>query len=144
VERTGDIAYADGRVAQETLRFLVLHSSQLAQQQSTAYSTAQTKEVEWVADHIRRAEAQHFACVANTKVVRAEYEGRGQDRRGRGCASGVIILCAIGMQRPPNAKNVRAGDGLPRARHPKMRPAIACGSTRNPSNERLRSRGGRC
>ena len=83
VERAVDVEYADGRVAQETLRFLVVHSSQLTQQQITAYTTAQTKEAERVADHIRRVEAKHFACVADAEVAIAEYAGRGQGRRGR-------------------------------------------------------------
>ena len=83
VERAVDIEYTDGRVAQETLRFLVVHSSQLTQQHIAAYTTAQTKEAERVADHIRRVEAKHFACVADTEGAIAEYEGRGQGCRGR-------------------------------------------------------------
>ena len=83
VQRSVDVEYADGQVGQETLRFLVVHSSQLTRQQSTAYTTAQTKEAERVADHIRRVEAKHFACVADTEVAIAECEGRGQGRRGR-------------------------------------------------------------
>jgi transposase len=78
-----DVEYAEGQVGQEKLRFLVVHSSQVTQQQSTAYTTAQTKEAERVADHIRRVEAKHFACVADTEVAIAECEGRGQGRRGR-------------------------------------------------------------
>jgi transposase len=83
VERAVDIEYADGRVAQERLRFLVVQSSQLAQQHITAYTTAQTKEAKRVADHIRRVEAQHFACVADAEGAIRAYEGRGQGRRGR-------------------------------------------------------------
>jgi transposase len=40
VERVVAVEYADGRVEQELLRFVVVHSSQLAQQQAAAYATA--------------------------------------------------------------------------------------------------------
>jgi len=40
------VEYSDGRVALEALRFLVVHSSQLAQQQTQAYTAAQAKEAE--------------------------------------------------------------------------------------------------
>jgi hypothetical protein len=83
VERFVDVAYADGQVVQEPLRFLVGHSSQLTQQQSTAYTTAQTQEAERVADHIRRVDAKHLACVANAEIAIAAYAGRRQGRRGR-------------------------------------------------------------
>jgi hypothetical protein len=83
VERSVDVEDADGQGGQEKLRFLVGHSSQVTQQQSTAYTTAQTKAAERVADHIRRVEATHFACVADPEVASAECAGRGPGRRGR-------------------------------------------------------------
>src|SRR3989440_7178963 len=48
------VEYSDGRVAQEALRFVVVHSSQLAQQQTQTSAAAQVKEAEAVADHIKR------------------------------------------------------------------------------------------
>ena len=39
-----EVEYVDGRIVQEALRFVVVHSSQLAQQQSQAYAAAQAKE----------------------------------------------------------------------------------------------------
>lgn len=78
-----EVEYADGRVAQEARRFVVVHSSQLAQQQAQAYAKAQGKEAEGVADSLRRVEARRFACAADAEAAIRDYEGRGQGRRGR-------------------------------------------------------------
>src|SRR5262245_20018031 len=83
VIRQVEVEYADGRRAVEAIRFLVVHSSQLAQQAAVAYAAAQTKEAERVAEHVQRVEARWFACVADAEAALAEYEGRGQGRRGR-------------------------------------------------------------
>src|SRR4029453_5290305 len=72
-----------GRQAVEDLRFLVVHSSQLAEQAAVAYTAAQAKEAARVAEHIERVEARWFACAADAEAAIAEYEGRGQGRRGR-------------------------------------------------------------
>ena len=60
VIRRVEVEYSDGRVVSEALRFVVVHSSQLAHQQTQTYASAQEKE----------------AAVA-------EYEGSGAGRRGR-------------------------------------------------------------
>jgi len=78
-----EVEYSDGQVRLEPLRFLVVHSRQLAQQAATAYTAAQAKEAERVTDHRQRVEAQWFACAADAEAAIAEYEGRGQGRRGR-------------------------------------------------------------
>jgi len=83
VVRPVEVEYADGRRAVEELRFLVVHSSQLAQQAATTYTAAQAKEAERIAEHIQRVEARWFACAADAEAAIAEYEGRGQGRRGR-------------------------------------------------------------
>jgi transposase len=83
VVRQVEVEYADGRLAVEDLRFLVVHSSQLAQQAAGAYSAAQTKEAERVAEHIQRVAARWFACAADAEAAIIDYEGRGQGRRGR-------------------------------------------------------------
>ena len=83
VTRPVEVAYADGQLAVEDLRFLVVHSSQLAQQAAGAYTAAQAKEAERVAEHSQRVEARWFACAADAEAAIAEYEGRGQGRRGR-------------------------------------------------------------
>jgi transposase len=77
------VEYRDGRVEQEPLRFVVVHSSQLAQQHASAYAAAQAKEAEQVADHIRRVQARSFACVADAEAAIAQEEGRGKGQRGR-------------------------------------------------------------
>src|SRR5216683_7638637 len=81
--RLVEVEYADGRRAVEALRFLVVHSSQLAQQAAVAYSAAQAKEAGRVAEHIQRVEARWFACAADAEAAIIDYEGRGQGRRGR-------------------------------------------------------------
>jgi transposase len=83
VTRPVDVEYSDGRVVPEALRFVVVHSSQLAQQQAHTYAMAQAKEAERVAEHRRRVEARRFACAADAEAAVADYEGRGQGRRGR-------------------------------------------------------------
>jgi transposase len=83
VIRPVEVEYADGRRAVEALRFLVVHSSQLAQQAAVAYSAAQAKEAERIAEHIQRVEARWFACAADAEAAISDYEGRGQGRRGR-------------------------------------------------------------
>ena len=83
VVRRVEVEYADGRLDVETIRFLVVHSSQLAQQAAVTYAAAQAKEAERVTEHIRRVEARWFACAADAEAAIADYEGRGQGRRGR-------------------------------------------------------------
>ena len=83
VLRRVEVEYSAGRVAQEELRFVVVHSSQLAQQQAQAYTTAQAKEAEAVTAHVKQGHARWFACEADAEAAIAEYEGRGPGRRGR-------------------------------------------------------------
>jgi transposase len=82
VMRQVEVEYSDGRVAAEALRFVVVHSSQLAQQQAQSYAAAQARETEAVAAHVRRVHARWFACRPDAEAAIAEYEGRGQGRRG--------------------------------------------------------------
>jgi transposase len=81
--RLVEVEWSEGRVTQETLRFVVVHSSQLAQQQAQTYAAAQTKKAEGIADHVKRVGARWFACRADAEAALADYEGRGQGRRGR-------------------------------------------------------------
>src|SRR5439155_2902632 len=83
VVRRVEVEYSDGRVALEALRFVVVHSNQLAQQAALTYAKAQTQEAVRVAEHIRRVEARRFACAADAEAALADYEGHGQGRRGR-------------------------------------------------------------
>jgi transposase len=83
VRRQVEVEYSDGRVALETLRFVVVHSSQLAQQQTQAYTAAQAKEAEAITAHIKQVQARWFACEADAEAAITAYEGRGPGRRGR-------------------------------------------------------------
>jgi transposase len=83
VRRQVEVEYSDGRVAQEELRFVVVHSSQLAQQQTPTYAAAQVKEAAAVADHARHVQARWFACLPDAEAAIAEYEGQGPGHRGR-------------------------------------------------------------
>jgi transposase len=83
VRREVEVEYRDGRVAQEVLRFVVVHSSQLAQQQTQTYAAAQEKEAAALADHVRHAQARWFACRPDAEAAIAEYEGQRQGYRGR-------------------------------------------------------------
>ena len=67
----------------EAIRFLVVPSSQLAQQAASAYTAAHATEAERITEHIRRVEARWFACAADAEAAIADYAGRGQGRRGR-------------------------------------------------------------
>jgi transposase len=81
--RQVEVEYSDGRVVLETLRFVVVHSSQLAHQQAQTYASGQAKEAEAVAAHVTQVQARWFACLRDAEAAIAEYEGRGQGRRGR-------------------------------------------------------------
>jgi transposase len=83
VIREVEVEYSDGRVTLAALRFVVVHSSQLAQQQTQAYAAAQAKEAAAVTTHVKHVQARWFACETDAAAAIAEYEGRGQGRRGR-------------------------------------------------------------
>jgi hypothetical protein len=78
------LAILDGHHAlYKEVRFVVVHSSQLAQQHAQTYASAQAKEAEAVADHVRQVQAQWLACLPDAEAAIAAYEGRGQGHRGR-------------------------------------------------------------
>jgi transposase len=83
VLRRVEVEYSEGRGAQEEVRFVVVHSSQLAQQHALTYAGAQEKEAEAVADHVRQVQARWFACRPDAEAAIAAYEGQGPGRRGR-------------------------------------------------------------
>src|SRR5919202_209447 len=83
VIRQVEVEYSDGRVALETLRFVVVHASQLAHPQTQTYTNAQAKEAEAVAAHVQHVHARWFACEADAEAAIADYEHRGPGRRGR-------------------------------------------------------------
>ena len=83
VVRPVEVEWSDGRVTQEPLRFVVVHSSQLAHQQTLTYTAAQSKEAQALAEHIKRVQARRFACLADAGAAIAEYTGQEPGRRGR-------------------------------------------------------------
>jgi transposase len=83
VERSVAVEYSDGHVEQQPLRFVVVHSSQLAQQQAKAFATAQGKEAGAVADYLHRVAARSFACLADAEAAIAQEEGTSPGQRGR-------------------------------------------------------------
>ena len=83
VIRPVEVEYSAGRVTQEARRFLVVHSSQLAQQHTQTYTSAQAKEAKALTDHVQRVHARWFACEADAAAAIAEYEHHEPGRRGR-------------------------------------------------------------
>ena len=83
VRRRVEVESSAGRVTQEEGRFVVVHSSQLAQQHAQTYASAQEKEAEAVANHVRQVQAQWFACRPDAEAAIAAYAGQGPGRRGR-------------------------------------------------------------
>jgi transposase len=81
--RQVEVEDSDGRVALEELRFVVVHSRQLAHQQTQTYASGQGKEAQAVADHVNRVQAQWCACLPDAEAAMAAYEGQGPGRRGR-------------------------------------------------------------
>ncbi len=83
VTRSVAVEYRDGRVAAAPVRFVVIHSSQLAQQHAATYATAQAKEAKQVAAYRHKVQAQSFACQADAQAAIAHEQGQGEGRRGR-------------------------------------------------------------
>jgi transposase len=83
VRRQGEVEYSDGRVPQEEVRFVVVHSRQPAQQQTQPYAAAQEQEAAAVADHVQQVQARWFACLPDAATALAVYAGQGPGRRGR-------------------------------------------------------------
>jgi transposase len=79
--RQVEVEYKDGRVTQERLRFVVVHSRQLAQQHAPSSAAGQAKEAEALVDHVRQVPARWCACAADAAAARAEYEHRGSGLR---------------------------------------------------------------
>ena len=83
VLRPVEVESSDGRVAQEERRFVVVHASQLAQQQTQTSAAAPVQEAEAGADHVRQGHARWCACLPDAEAASAAYEGQGPGHRGR-------------------------------------------------------------
>jgi hypothetical protein len=76
------VAYRDGRVAQEELRFVVVHARQRAPQHTQTSAAAQ-EDAAAVAAHARQVQARWFACRPDAEAALAAYEGQRPGHRGR-------------------------------------------------------------
>jgi len=83
VMRQGEVEESEQRVVQEEVRLVVVHASQLAQQQAQASAAAPVQAAEAVADHVRQVHTRWCACRPDAAAASAADEGRGQGRRGR-------------------------------------------------------------
>jgi hypothetical protein len=83
VLRSVDVEDGEGRIAHVERRFLVVHSSALAQPERQAGATAHAKEAGQVVVHRQRVVAQQDACAADAEAAIAVYAGRAPGRRGR-------------------------------------------------------------
>lgn len=81
--REVEVEYADGRCELAPVRFVAVYSNQLAQHHEEAYSKAQVREAEALAEHGAQVQRRRFACEADAEAAIAEYEGRGPGTRGR-------------------------------------------------------------
>jgi hypothetical protein len=72
VVRRVPVEDADGRLDVAEIRFVVVHSSQLAHQAAVAYAAAQAQEAERVTAHVKHVEAPWLACAADAEAAIAE------------------------------------------------------------------------
>ena len=117
VMRRVEVEYSDGRVTSEGLRFVVVHSSQRAQQQAQTYASAQGKEAEALTDYAKRAQAQWFACLPDAEAALAAYEAKSKADVGAAHVPGAIMPSAIVSWPTPAPRAVRGGAVPPRQIH---------------------------
>ena len=107
------------------LRFLVVHSSQLAHQTAVAYAAAQAKEAERLAEHVQHVAARWFACAADAEEAIADYAGRGQGGGAVPRVPGAIMPSTIASKRSVSPRNGPGEAVRRRPRCPRSRSAIA-------------------
>jgi transposase len=78
-----EVEYEDGHIELAPVRFVAVYSSQLAQHHHEASGKNQAREAETLAEHVAQVQRRRFACEADAQAAIAEYEGRGQGKRGR-------------------------------------------------------------
>ena len=144
VIRQVEVEYSDGRVAQEELRFVVVHSSQLAQQQTQTYAAAQAKEAEAVADHVQQVQARWFACLPDAEAAIAAYEGQGPGHRGRRPRPWRYHAVRYRIVADTRRTRRARGDVQRRWTHRRSSRAIAWWSRSRPWPIQKRTMGGRC
>jgi hypothetical protein len=75
VLRRVEVEYREGQTAQEEVRFVVVHASQLAQPASPVLCRSSGWKPR-LADHVRHVHARWFACQPDAEAAIATYEGR--------------------------------------------------------------------
>jgi hypothetical protein len=116
---------------QEALRFVVVHASQLVQQQTQASTAAKSKQ----------GQARWFAWEADAEAASAEYDGR--DAEAATHAPGGIRQSTIVSWQKPGARAARGGDVQQRWTSHRLSRAIARWWQWRPSPTRRRTMGGR-
>jgi hypothetical protein len=89
---------------QEEVRFVVVHSSQLAQQQAQASAAAHVKEAEAVADHVRQVHTWWCACRPDAGGPEGLSHGIGQGDRQ--CKEQGFPVCGMRLK---GSKDLRRG-----------------------------------
>jgi hypothetical protein len=70
--RQAEVEYSDGRVAEEALRFVVVHARQLAQQHTQSDAAGQATEADAVGDQGRQGPARWCVCEADAEAARTD------------------------------------------------------------------------
>jgi hypothetical protein len=132
VVRRVPVEYADGRIDVAEIRFLVVHSSQLAHQAAVAYAAAQARKLRvsqrtssmWTRAGLPVLPTQRQPLQSTTGVARG----------GVGASHGLggTMSCTIGSKRSVSLKNGRVEAVHRRPRHPRSRAAIASSCTQKP------------
>ena len=129
VVRQVEVEYAAGRLALAELRFLVVHSSQLAQQAAVAYTAAQAKEVERVAEHIQRVEAAGLPVRPTPRRPSPTMQAVVRDGGAASRACGAIMRFTIVWRPSASPKSGHVEAVRQRPRHPMSRSVIAWSCT---------------
>ena len=132
VFRQVEVEYSEGRIAQEMLRFVVVHASQLAQQQTQSYTAAQAKEAGAVAEHMRHVHARWFACAPMPKRPSPSMRTGGRATEAVGPTPGGIMPYTMVSLQTPVTRVVPGEDVQRRQTHHRPRQAIAWRSRSKP------------
>lgn len=83
VTRQVEVEDGEGQVTWTPMRFVAVHSTQLAQRHAEAHAHQQRQEAKSLATHLAQVQCRQFACQADAEGAIATYEGRGSGQRGR-------------------------------------------------------------
>ena len=142
--REVEVEDREGRVAQEALRFVVVHSSQLAQQQTQTYAAAQEKEAAAVADHVRHVHARGSPASPMPKRLSLSMRAGARDNEAAAHACGGIMRSALTVWQRRAARAAPVGDVRRRWLPRRWSRAIALWSKSRLWPMLKRTMGGRC